>query len=330
MSASGALCACSERRLMRGTTLDEKSAGSVGLRAATAAPEPSVSALTAAAVRDGGQSRGSRSRKGSVAVAASSSRRLNLAAGQDSKRGGNSAKPSSAPAPGLFHSRRGAAPRSRVRRPRKRVYSGVGPTGHRRLDLDGRRFTMSPKQNAQPFLTDLTELRRRARQQIEKGAVTDNYQADVAQTIELLQTVLATEIVCVLRYTMHAVAATGIDSESVKEEFKQHAAEEQGHMLQIAERINQLGGTPNFNPQGLETRAASEYGSADNLIEMIKENLVAERVAIEHYRELVRFFGEADPTTRVMLEGILTQEEEHASDMHDLLVAREGGPFLKA
>jgi bacterioferritin len=189
---------------------------------------------------------------------------------------------------------------------------------------------MSPKQNAQPFLTDLTELRRRARQQIEKGAVTDNYQADVAQTIELLQTVLATEIVCVLRYTMHAVAATGIDSESVKEEFKQHAAEEQGHMLQIAERINQLGGTPNFNPQGLETRAASEYGSADNLIEMIKENLVAERVAIEHYRELVRFFGEADPTTRVMLEGILAQEEEHASDMHDLLVAREGGPFLKA
>ena len=189
---------------------------------------------------------------------------------------------------------------------------------------------MSPKTNSQPFLSDVTELRRRARQQIEKGAVTDNYQGDVQQTIELLQTVLATEIVCVLRYTMHAVAATGIDSESVKEEFQQHASEEQTHMLQIAERINQLGGTPNFNPQGLETRSASEYGSAEDLIGMIKENLIAERIAVEHYRELVRFFGEKDPTTRVMLEGILAQEEEHANDMHDLLVAHEGRPFLKS
>ena len=184
--------------------------------------------------------------------------------------------------------------------------------------------------DAQPFLTDVTELRRRARQHIEKGALTDNYQGDVQQTIDLLQTALATEIVCVLRYTMHAVAATGIDSESVKDEFTQHAKEEQGHMLEIAERINQLGGTPNFNPEGLHTRSASEYGRAGNLIEMIKENLVAERIAIEHYRELVRFFGEKDPTTRIMMEGILAQEEEHANDMHDLLVAHEGEPFLKS
>lgn len=196
---------------------------------------------------------------------------------------------------------------------------------------EGKRFSMSTKTtNSQPFLTDLTELRRRARHEMEKGAVTDNYQGDVSQTIDLLQTVLATEIVCVLRYTMHAVAATGIDSESVKEEFQQHASEEQAHMLQIAERINQLGGRPNFSPDGLKTRSASEYGNAENLIDMIKENLIAERIAVEHYRELVRFFGEKDPTTRVMLEGILAQEEEHANDMHDLLVAHEGRPFLKS
>ncbi|MGP6157075.1 MAG: bacterioferritin [Vulcanimicrobiaceae bacterium] len=189
---------------------------------------------------------------------------------------------------------------------------------------------MNTKTTPQPFLSDITELRSRARKMLEKGAVTDNYGGDVSHTVDLLQTVLATEIVCVLRYTMHAVAATGIDSEAVKDEFKQHAAEEQAHMLQIAERINQLGGTPNFNPQGLETRSASEYGSADKLIDMIKENLIAERIAVEHYRELVRFFGENDPTTRVMLEGILAQEEEHANDMHDLLVAREGKPFLNS
>src|SRR5271165_1763399 len=183
--------------------------------------------------------------------------------------------------------------------------------------------------NAKPFLSDVTELRKRARQHIEKGAVTDNYEGDVKQTIELLQTALATEIVCVLRYTMHAVAATGIDSESVREEFQQHADEEREHMSAIAERINQLGGKPNFNPEGLASRATSEYGADDlNLIEMIKENLVAERIAIEHYRELIRFFGEKDPTTRTMLEEILSVEEEHANDMHDLLTSREGRPFL--
>jgi bacterioferritin len=182
----------------------------------------------------------------------------------------------------------------------------------------------SAKNGEQPFLTDVKELRRRARQHLDKGAVTDNYEGDVEKTIEILQTVLATEIVCVLRYTSHAVAANGIDSESVSKEFWEHAAEEQEHMNAVAERINQLGGDPNFNPEGLATRSASEYGKADKLLEMIQENLIAERIAVEHYRELIRYFAEKDPTTRVMLEGILAVEEEHANDMHDLLVAHEG------
>src|SRR5450755_4525271 len=121
----------------------------------------------------------------------------------------------------------------------------------------------------QPFLTDVQELRSRARASIEKGAVTPAYQANVQQTIDILQSVLATEIVCVLRYTMNAIAATGISSEGVKDEFEQHAKEEQGHMREVAERINQLGGTPNFNPEGLLSRSASEYVEASNLVEMI-------------------------------------------------------------
>jgi bacterioferritin len=182
--------------------------------------------------------------------------------------------------------------------------------------------------NEQPFITDVQELRARARKSIEKGAITPAYQADVGKTIEILQAVLATEIVCVLRYTMNAVAATGISSESVKDEFDQHAKEERGHMRMVAERINQLGGTPDFNPEGLATRSASQYVVGANLVEMIKENLIAERIACEHYRELIRYFADKDPTTRVMMEGILTNEEEHANDMHDLLVAHEGNPML--
>jgi bacterioferritin len=179
-----------------------------------------------------------------------------------------------------------------------------------------------------PFLTDVKTLRDRARKNLTTGAVTSTYQGDVNNTIEILQAVLATEIVCVLRYTMHAVSATGISSEGVKAEFAQHAKEEAGHMNQVAERINQLGGKPDFNPTGLATRAASEYGNAQNLIEMIKENLIAERIAVDHYRELIRYFGNEDPGTRAMLEGILLVEEEHANDMHDLLVAHEGHPML--
>lgn len=183
---------------------------------------------------------------------------------------------------------------------------------------------------AQQFVTDIAEIRRRAAQYLERGPVTQNYEGEVKQAIDLLQTALATEIVCVLRYTMHAVAAVGIDSESVKEEFVEHASDEREHMEKIADRINQLGGIPNMNPEGLHTRSATEYGHAEKLIDMIKENLVAERIAVEHYRDLVRYFGEKDPTTRIMLEGILAQEEDHANDMHDLLVAHEGRPFLES
>jgi bacterioferritin len=178
--------------------------------------------------------------------------------------------------------------------------------------------------NEQPFLTDVTHLRAKARSSIDKGAVTSNLQGDVGQTIEILQSVLATEIVCVLRYTMNAIAARGISSESVKAEFDEHAAEEQQHARQVAERINQLGGTPNFNPEGLATRSASQYSVGGNLVEMIRENLIAERIACEHYRELIRFFADKDPTTRVMMESILSKEEEHANDMADLLAAHQG------
>src|SRR6202167_1237313 len=138
--------------------------------------------------------------------------------------------------------------------------------------------------NTKPFLTDVKTLRDRARKHLTEGSVTPNYEGDVHKTIEILQAVLATEIVCVLRYTMHAVAATGIASEGPKAEFAQHAKEEQGHMMQLAERINQLGGTPDMSPDGLATRSASQYGPSEaNLVEMLKENLIAERIAIDHY-----------------------------------------------
>jgi bacterioferritin len=182
----------------------------------------------------------------------------------------------------------------------------------------------------EPFLTDVKELRSRARASIGDGAVTPAYKGDVKQAIEILQSVLATEIVCVLRYTMNAVAAAGISSDAVKEEFDEHAKEEREHMRKVAERINQLGGTPNFNPEGLASRSASQYVVGANLVEMIRENLIAERIACEHYRELIRYFGDSDPTTRVMMEGILVNEEEHANDMHDLLVSHEGKPMLPA
>lgn len=183
---------------------------------------------------------------------------------------------------------------------------------------------------SQPFLTDVKALRERARKSIDKGAVTENYGGNVQQTIDILQSVLATEIVCVLRYTMHAISASGISSDGVKAEFAEHAKEEQEHMMAVAERINQLGGKPNFNPEGLASRSASQYAEGGDLIGMIKENLIAERIAVEHYRELIRYFeeGEKDPTTKTMLEHILGNEEEHASDMHDLLVAHQGKPML--
>jgi bacterioferritin len=192
--------------------------------------------------------------------------------------------------------------------------------------------TANPKsaESGKPFLTDIATLRKNARTKIENGAITETYTGDVDAAIDLLQGALATEIVCVLRYTMHAISATGIASEGPKEEFLQHASEEQGHMNLIAERINQLGGTPNFDPQDLASRSASQFGPLElNLVEMLKENLIAERIAIDHYRELINYFGTKDSTTRTMLEGILAMEEEHANDMHDLLVAHEGTPFIK-
>jgi bacterioferritin len=179
-----------------------------------------------------------------------------------------------------------------------------------------------------PFLSDVRQLRERAQASIEKGAVTPAYKGNVEETIEILQSVLATELVCVLRYTMNAIAASGISSESVKKEFAEHAREEQEHAQLVAERINQLGGKPDFNPEHLAAKSASQYVDASTLIDMIKENLIAERIACEHYRELAAYFDDKDPTTRKIIESILEKEEEHASDMHDLLVAHQGQPTL--
>jgi bacterioferritin len=179
------------------------------------------------------------------------------------------------------------------------------------------------------FLSDIKTLRARAKKHLDQGAVGTTYGGDVKKTIEILQSVLATEVVCTLRYSQHAVAAHGISSEGVKAEFAEHAKEEWEHAQAVAERINQLGGEPNFNPEGLTTRSASQYSQGGNLVELIRENLIAERIAVDHYRELIRYFGNDDPGTRVMIEGILRVEEEHADDMHDLLVAHEGKPMLK-
>jgi bacterioferritin len=187
-------------------------------------------------------------------------------------------------------------------------------------------MTEQPDKSA--FLTVVETLRARAKQSLEDGAVTATYKGDAEKTIELLQTVVATELVCVLRYQMHAIAAEGITSESVSAEFEEHAKSEHEHMLLAANRIDQLGGIPNLDPEGLASRSATEYGKGGNLVEMIKQNLIAERLVIEHYQELIRYFGQDDPTTRIMLEHILADEEDHASDMHDLLVAHEGKPFL--
>jgi bacterioferritin len=181
----------------------------------------------------------------------------------------------------------------------------------------------STDSSSKPFLSDVKTLRDRARQNLSDGVVTSTYRGDAKKTVEILQSVLATEIVCVLRYTMHAVTATGISSEAIKAEFAQHAKEEQAHKMAVAERIDQLGGTPNFNPEGLASRSASQYAEVENLVDMIKENLIAERIAVDHYRELIRYFGDDDPATKTMLQGILSVEEEHATDMLDLLTAHQ-------
>ena len=178
---------------------------------------------------------------------------------------------------------------------------------------------------AKPFLTDIKTLRERARQHLEAGAVTEGYKADRATVLKLLNEALATEIVCVLRYKRHYFMASGINAQSVAAEFLQHANEEQMHADQIAARIVQLGGEPNFSPEGLLTRSHAEYVEGNSLIDMIKEDLVAERIAIDSYREMVAYLGSDDPTTRRMLEGILAMEEEHADDLVSLLEGMGSG-----
>ena len=174
-----------------------------------------------------------------------------------------------------------------------------------------------------PALTPTAELRQRARQRVMEGAVTANYDLDPQQVIGMLQQALATELVCVLRYRRHYYVAKGIKARFAATEFKEHSDEEAGHADRIAERIVQLGGDPDFNPQGLLERSHAQYHAGKELADMITEDLVAERIAIESYREMVQFIGERDPTTRRMLEEILAVEEEHADDLTDLL---EGEP----
>jgi bacterioferritin len=162
-------------------------------------------------------------------------------------------------------------------------------------------------------------LRDRARQHIQNGAVTEGYSADRETVIKLLNEALATEIVCVLRYRRHYFMAAGINAESVAQEFLQHSNEEQGHADQISQRIVQLKGEPNLNPEGLLMRSHAEYVEGETLTEMIQEDLVAERIAIDSYREMITYFGNDDPTSRRMMEGILAVEEEHADDLVTLL-----------
>lgn len=179
-----------------------------------------------------------------------------------------------------------------------------------------------------PFVSDIKAIRKRARQHIERGAITAGYSADRDTVIKVLNEALATEIVCVLRYKYHYFMASGIHAQSVAAEFLEHATEEQDHADRIAERITQLDGTPNLSPEGLLSRSHSDYVEGEDLVDMIKEDLVAERIAIDSYREVIQYLGNDDPTTRRMLEDILANEEEHAEDMATLLeeLGKEGEP----
>ena len=179
--------------------------------------------------------------------------------------------------------------------------------------------TMAPSGSRHPFLSDIKTLRARARQHIEKGAVTSDYKADRETVCKILNEALATEIVCVLRYRRHHFMAKGVLAQPIKAEFLEHAKEEQEHADAIAERIVQLGGEPNFSPEGLATRSHAEYVEGETLVDMIKEDLIAERIAIESYTEIVQYLGDKDPTTHRMMEWILAKEEEHADELNDLL-----------
>jgi bacterioferritin len=170
------------------------------------------------------------------------------------------------------------------------------------------------------FVSNIAEIRARARKQIEEGAITENYNLNRDQVVKILNEALATEIVCVLRYRYHYFAANGIHSAAIVEEFLQHSNEEQRHADMLAERISQLGGKPEMNPAVLTNASHSEYKEGESLVEMIREDLIAERIAIESYREIIRFLGDNDPTSRRLLEEILAKEEEHANELADLLV----------
>jgi bacterioferritin len=177
------------------------------------------------------------------------------------------------------------------------------------------------QQTDKPFLTDIKTLRERARRHIEQGPVTESYQADRETVIRILNEALATEIVCGLRYKRHYFMATGIQAESVAQEFLQYANEEQDHADRIAQRITQLVGEPDFSPEGLHMRGHPEYVAGSTLVEMIRENLVAERIAIDSYRQMIEYVGSDDPTTRRLLEEIVAKEEEHAEDLASLLTS---------
>lgn len=168
----------------------------------------------------------------------------------------------------------------------------------------------------------LAEIRKKARESLEQGAVTQDYPLDIEEACKHLNDALATEIMCVLRYRHHQIIAKGIDYPQVAAEFAEHAGDEERHMMMIAERIDQLGGNPDFNPGTVMQRTATEYGTGDGLLELVKEDLIAERIAIMTYRELINWFGSHDPTTRRMLEDILKDEEDHANDLSDLLIAK--------
>ena len=170
-----------------------------------------------------------------------------------------------------------------------------------------------------PFLTDVQTLRDRARKHIENGAITESYGADRDNVVKILNEALATELVCVLRYKRHYYTAEGLDAQGAQQEFLEHAREEQLHADQIADRITQLGGEPDFNPEGLAIRSHAEYKEGEDLLDMIKEDLIAERIAIDSYREIINYLGNDDPVTRRMLEEILGTEEEHADDLVGLL-----------
>lgn len=176
---------------------------------------------------------------------------------------------------------------------------------------------METNEKVLPF--NLDEIKKNARKSLDQGAVTTDYPLDLNKAHQLLNAALATEIMCVMRYRHHQIIAKGIDRPQIAAEFKEHADDEQRHMMMIAERINQLGGNPDFNPGTVLQRTATEYGTGSDLIKLVEEDLIAERIAIMVYRELIEWFGTSDPTTRRMLEEILKDEEDHADDLSDIL-----------